>query len=156
MNFPPGTVEALEPRLYQRVTAHGARMEVDFWRSIIMPLQSGLVAEVSNLFKKIQNIVLTSKDNLAVLKILNTFFQSSSALNTLLVLSRDDSTLPQLNVTLLKGLLGALMAHLKTVLKALFPERSALIGRKRKRCETVKSEPEKVDNIYQINYKQVC
>ena len=45
--FPPGSVEALEPRLFQRVTSHGARMEIDFWKSIIMPLQSGLVAEVS-------------------------------------------------------------------------------------------------------------
>ena len=49
ISFPPGSVEALEPRMFQRVTSHGARMEIDFWKSIIMPLQSGLVAEVSEI-----------------------------------------------------------------------------------------------------------
>ena len=47
MHFPPGSVEALEPQMFHRVTSHGARMEIDFWKSVVMPLQSGLVAEVS-------------------------------------------------------------------------------------------------------------
>ena len=70
------------------------------------------------------------------------------------MLSRDDSTLPQLNVTILKGLLDALMAHLKTVLKALFPEKTAKIGQKRKL--EVKEETNIINECaYQINYKQV-
>ena len=88
-------------------------------------------------------------------KVLKIIFQSSSALNILLVLSRDDCTLPQLNVTILKGLLDALMAHLKTVLKALFPEKTAKIGQKRK-LEKVKEETNiNNERAYQINYKQV-
>ena len=66
-------------------------------------------------------------------------------MNILLVLSRDDCTLPQLNVTILKGLLDALMAHLKTVLKALFPEKTAKIGQKRK-LEKVKEETKEADD----------
>ena len=59
-------------------------------------------------------------------------FQSSSALNNLLVLSRDDCTLPQLN-----------LSNLKT----------AKIGQKRK-CELKKEVSEAEDNIYRINYEQ--
>jgi len=46
MTFPVGSVEALEPTHYQRVTSRGARMEIDFWKNILMPLKSGLVSEV--------------------------------------------------------------------------------------------------------------
>ena len=46
MHFPPDTVEALEPAMYNRVTARNARMEIDFWKQVMMPLKSGLVSEV--------------------------------------------------------------------------------------------------------------
>ena len=49
IQFPPDTVEALEPAMYNRVTARNARMEIDFWKQVMMPLKSGLVSEVKKL-----------------------------------------------------------------------------------------------------------
>ena len=142
MHFPPDTVEALEPAMYNRVTARSARMEIDFWKQVMMPLKSGLVSEVRNskiCFLKLQK------------------FQSASALNILLVLSRDDSTLPQLNLNLLHGLLDAIMAHFKAVLRALFPEKTAQIGQKRPRTtgQPDSEKTENQENIYKINFKKV-
>ena len=53
MHFPPDTVEALEPAMYNRVTARSARMEIDFWKQVMMPLKSGLVSEVRYLKPKL-------------------------------------------------------------------------------------------------------
>ena len=44
---------------------------------------------------------------------------------------------------------------MKTVLKALFPEKTAKIGQKRK-LEVKQEVSEAEDRIYRINYKQVC
>jgi hypothetical protein len=85
----------------------------------------------------------------------NTLFQASSALNLLLVLSRDDCTLRQLQLGALDGLFSSLMTHLKAVLESLFPDK---VGSKRtiysreKSDEKITSEEE---NIYKINFKKV-
>ena len=54
ITFPPGTVEALEPANFERVTSIRSQMEVDFWKHIQMPLKSGLAAEV-RIFKIYQS-----------------------------------------------------------------------------------------------------
>ena len=64
MHFPPDTVEALEPAMYNRVTARNARMEIDFWKQVMMPLKSGLVSEVRNL----KSNALTLIDNFSRLR----------------------------------------------------------------------------------------
>ena len=51
-------------------------------------------------------------------------------------------------------------SHLKAVLKALFPEKSHEIGKKRKyeaskTIQTPKTEPDENANIYKINFKKV-
>ena len=55
-------------------------------------------------------------------------FQASSALNLLLVLSRDDCTLPQLRLSQLTGLPSSLLCHLRAVSEALSPEKTPPIG----------------------------
>ena len=68
--------------------------------------------------------------------------------------------MPQLNLNLLHGLLAAIMAHFKAVLRALFPEKTVKIGQKRPRGES-EPTPEKTENqtetenIYKINFKKV-
>lgn len=105
-----------------------SQFEVDFWKHIIMPLKSGLLSE------------------------------ASSALNLLLVLSRDDCTLPQLQLGALQGLLASLMSHLRSVLDALFPDKVQVqAGSKRSHNQNHNHQPPtpEEENIYKINFKKV-
>lgn len=126
LNLPPGCVETTEPTPFYRITASRSQMEVDFWKHIIMPLRSGLPAE------------------------------TSSALNLLLVLSRDDCTLPQLRLQSLQGLLSLLTSHLRVVLNVIFPEKANQAGIKRRRPK-LNHKPLSIDeeNLYKVNFKEV-
>ncbi|CAG5110066.1 Oidioi.mRNA.OKI2018_I69.chr2.g4511.t2.cds [Oikopleura dioica] len=126
VNLPAGCIERTEAQPFYRVTSSRSQMEVDFWRHIMMPLKSGLPAE------------------------------TSSALNLLLVLSRDDCTLPQLRLHTLQGLLNLLTSHLRVVLNAIFPEKAAQAGVKRARAQPKQKPltPEE-EQLYKINFKEV-
>ena len=149
ITFPQGTVEAFEPANFERVTSIRSQMEVDFWKHIQMPLKSGLAAEVRffGFFFVVFRKWFSNKKK--------RWFQASSALNLLLVLSRDDCTLPQLRLSQLNGLLSSLLSHLRAVLEALFPEKCPSIGSKRSIKSSNQRPTENEKNIYKINFKKV-